>query len=101
MQLGCVVPGCATLVCNSDKEVGGLVRHLQKEVFMSEDSSKQIKQEHTKQEQSKQVKDARPVMLKQVEMKEDGRILYYYNFSDSSENQSSEQRLVNSEGAQK
>jgi hypothetical protein len=88
---------------------------------MSEDSSKQIKQEQSKQEQSKQeqskqeqskqeqskqeqikqVKEARPVMLKQVETKEDGRILYYYSFSEASESQKSEARSVNSEGAKK
>jgi hypothetical protein len=63
---------------------------------MSDDSSK-----HSKPEHSKPVKEARPVMLKQVEMKEDGRILYYYSFSDSAKSQNSEQRSVNSGGAKK
>ena len=46
-------------------------------------------------------KEGRPVMTKQLESKEDGRILYYYTFAAPSEKQSSERSSVIAEGAKK
>jgi len=60
---------------------------------MSEALDKLLKQETAQ----------RPVMFKETELKDDGRILYYYSFALScqSQSQSSEEVSVDSEGAKK